>query len=510
MWMMGHSKTLGAAEYPKPVTLERYCSTNLSGATSGDCEWLVFRRVSTAALHAGQLTLDQTRWGILSPVLIMSTRKNTATALARVFLAGELETDQMVERASRLLGKRWRWLRPLAQRIVTAFHGKVRPRAIALTQFILADPGFFRALDRHDVPLAHLLIDAPNMCPIAAAKAWQLPSICTVRELADWLKLSVSELDWFADQRLLEYKRNRGALRHYRYRPVAKRFGQIRLIEAPKPRLKEIQRQILSSILNNIPPHSAAHGFRRGHSIKTFAQPHADKEVVLKIDLCDFFPSISVARVQALFRALGYPECVADALAGLCCNATPQDVWDSDEFATLGDGVRRARRLYSNPHLPQGAPTSPPLANLCAYRLDCRLFALAQSAGAVYTRYADDLAFSGDTEFARVAKRFQTHVCATVMEEGFRVHHRKTRIMRRGVRQRIAGLVVNKHLNLARNDFDCLKAILTNCLRFGAQTQNRSGHADFRAHLQGRVAFVESINPRKGNKLRQLLEQVAW
>ncbi|WP_197530632.1 reverse transcriptase family protein [Bythopirellula polymerisocia] len=416
----------------------------------------------------------------------------------------------MVERASHLLAKRWRWLRPLARRVVAAYDGKPLPRSIALTKFILSDLGFSRALEKHEVHVVHPLINVPTMNPIAVANTWRLPSICTIKELADLLSITVSELNWFADLKLFEYKRNRGALRHYRYRPVTKRFGRIRLIEAPKPRLKVIQTLILSTILNNVPPHTAAHGFRRGRSIKTFAEPHTDKMAVLKIDLSDFFPSISIARVQSLFRALGYPELVADTLAGLCSNATPLDVWDSPKVDSPAKNIRQVRWLYANPHLPQGAPTSPTLANLCAYRLDCRLSALAESVGAVYTRYADDLAFSGDDSFARVAKRFQIHVCATAMEEGFRVHHRKTRIMRRGVRQRIAGLVVNKHLNLARNDIDRLKAILTNCIRFGAHTQNRSEQDDFRAHLYGRVAFVESINPRKGSKLRQLLEQVEW
>lgn len=310
--------------------------------------------------------------------------------------------------------------------------------------------------------------------------------------------------------KLFEYRRNRGSLRHYRYRPVAKRFGQVRLIEAPKPRLKEIQKRILSNLLNNVPPHGAAHGFRQGRSIRTFAEPHVDQDAVLKIDLCDFFPSISIARVQSLFRALGYPESVADALAGLCSNATPLDVWAGLGVQSPSCDLRQVPWLYAKPHLPQGAPTSPALANLCAYRLDCRLSALAKSAGGAYTRYADDLAFSGDDGFAGVAQRFQVHVCATVMEEGFRVHHRKTRIMRRGIRQRIAGLVVNQRLNLARNDIDRLKAILTNCIRYGADTQNRGQQDDFRAHLEGRVAFVESINPQKGSKLRTLLEQVVW
>jgi len=142
--------------------------------------------------------------------------------------------------------------------------------------------------------------------------------------------------------------------------------------------------------------------------------------------------------------------------------------------------------------------------------MDCRLSGLASSAGAIYTRYADDLAFSGDRDFDRVVGRFQLHVCAIVMEEGFAVNHRKTRIMRRGVRQRLAGVVVNQHLNVIRADYDCLKATLTNCIRQGAHTQNRTNCQDFRAHLLGRIAFVEMLNPQRGARLRALFDRITW
>lgn len=166
--------------------------------------------------------------------------------------------------------------------------------------------------------------------------------------------------------------------------------------------------------------------------------------------------------------------------------------------------------LYARPHLPQGAPTSPALANICSFHLDCRLAGLAKSAGAIYSRYADDLAFSGGEDFVRNAERFSIHVAAILREEGFRVHHRKTRVMRQSVRQHLAGLVANQRLNIRRGDFDRLKAILTNCVRFGAESQNREAHPQFRSHLQGRVAFMENVNPTKGKRLRAIFERIRW
>ena len=138
------------------------------------------------------------------------------------------------------------------------------------------------------------------------------------------------------------------------------------------------------------------------------------------------------------------------------------------------------------------------------------MLGLAESAGARYTRYADDVAFSGGDDFDRCVERCTAHAAAILAEEGFAVHHRKTRIMRQGVRQHLAGLVANERLNVPRDDFDRLKAILTNCLRRGPASQNREGHADFRTHLEGRVGYVESVNPAKGEWLRAILQQVSW
>jgi hypothetical protein len=434
----------------------------------------------------------------------------TARALAAAFLAGAFEVDELVSRAGRLLGRRPRCLRPLARRVCDAFAGRPLPLQAELTRFILSDRRFWRAFEPQELCLSHSLVGLPAMRPVAPAASWTVPAICSPGALAEWLGLTIGQLEWFADVRTLEYKRNTGRLRHYTYRVLAKRFGQVRLVEAPKPRLKEIQRRILAEILDHVPLHDAAHGFRRGRSIKTFAAPHVGRQVVLRIDLQDFFPLIRAARVRAVFRAIGYPERVAALLAGLCTNASPLDVWEDQSLEWLGSQVRDARWRYAQPHLPQGAPTSPALANLCSYRLDCRLTGLARSAHAVYTRYADDLAFSGDGDFARAVKRFGRHVCATVLEEGFTPHFHKTRVMKAGVRQRLAGLVINQRLNIARADYDRLKAILTNCVRLGPESQNRAGHDAFGSHLDGRISFVEMVNPERGRRLRELFDAVRW
>jgi hypothetical protein len=265
---------------------------------------------------------------------------------------------------------------------------------------------------------------------------WPVPSLPTSAQLAEWLGLTISELDWFADCQG-RLSKAPAKLQHYTYRWLSKRTGKARLLEMPKQRLKAIQRRILHEILDHIPPHDPAHGFRRGRSIATFVAGHTGQPIVLRIDLRDFFPSIRASRVHALFFKAGYPRPVARLLTGLCTTMA------SCEVAPPSD-------VYRTPHLPQGAPTSPALANLCAYRLDCRLAGLARKVGARYTRYADDLAFSGGEELECCARRFQVGVCRIALEEGFQVHTQKSRFMRQSVRQQLAGIVVNACPNVQR------------------------------------------------------------
>jgi hypothetical protein len=436
------------------------------------------------------------------------------SALARSILAGEAAADDLAGRLRRTLGARWRWIGTLAQRYVDAFASHPQPTRARVVQFLKADEGLRRAARRYKdkLRIGDWLTEQAGMQPVDAARAWAVPRIETVGGLAAWLGVSAGELEWFADLKRLG-ARARAAdapIGHYHYRELAKKSGTIRLIEAPKPKLKEIQRIVLAEVLERVPPHAAAHGFVKGRSIKTFAAPHVGRRVVLRMDLRDFFPSISGARVQAFFRTAGYPDAVAGRLGGICTNAAPRGLWKKLGAGLDPLGLAEARSLYAQRHLPQGAPTSPALANLCAWRVDCRLAGLALAAGAQYTRYADDLAFSGDEAFERCGSRFATQAAAILLEEGFQVNHRKTRIMRPGVRQYLAGLVTNDHLNVVRADFDRLKAILTNCVRHGPESQNREGHAAFRSHLDGRIGFVEMVNPARGARLRRIFEQISW
>lgn len=298
-----------------------------------------------------------------------------------------------------------------------------------------------------------------------------LPELATPGDLAAWLGITIPELEWYADLRGM-IGASDGALCHYHCKWIPKRHGDYRMIESPKPRLSAIQTKILREILDFVPTHQAAHGFRRGRSCLTYAAPHVGKLVVLRMDLRNFFGSISFGRVSALFKTLGYPEETARYLAGLCTNRLPIRASLKSPGADSGFVLPwLERRKLNEPHLPQGAPTSPALANLCALHLDFRLTALASKVNADYTRYADDLAFSGNEPVRRKIERLSTLVAAIALAQGFEVNFRKTRTMHRSDRQILTGIVVNERINLQRHEYDRLKAILHNCLRFDPDSQ---------------------------------------
>ena len=442
----------------------------------------------------------------------MADLHSLARGLAEAFLAGEWQPSALADRGAEALGHRYRWLGRLGKHVVRAFDAP--PDAELLARFLAADRGLKGENRREPLLLRKVVFSEPRMAPAPGApERWEPPSLPTEQDLASWLGAPLADLHWLADVSGRLARGAAGPLQHYSLRWTKKRSGAHRLLEAPKSRLKAIQRRVLHGILDRVPGHDASHGFRRGRGVLGYVAPHVAQHAVLHLDLREFFASVSRARVRAIFHTLGYPPPVARLLAGLCTTRVPLAEWARAPRPGTADEARarwRAGRFYRAPHLPQGAPTSPALANLSAFRLYLRLAGAAGAVGASYTRYADDLALSGGPDFARRAAAL-TRLCARVArEEGFVLHDGKARLMARSARQRLTGVVVNVRPNVARADYDRLKAILHNCITRGPESQNREGHADFRAHLTGRVAWVESVNPAKGKKLRARLEAIRW
>ena len=329
-----------------------------------------------------------------------------------------------------------------------------------------------------------------------------VPAFQTPEELAEWLKIPLGQLAWLVN-RFDEHQRPEDLKKsHYHYQWKAKRAGGERLLEIPKPKLRAVQSRILREILDKVPAHASAHGFVKDKSIRTNAVPHVGKRVVVKFDLENFYPSVSFSRVVAIYRSLGYSREAASWLGRLTTSTLPRSIYDMPDKGKWGPYLVR--------HLPQGVSTSPALANLSAFALDLRLSGLARKFEARYTRYADDLTFSGSERFLKSLAVFLPLVQQIIRHEKFRVNLDKRRILRSNQRQSVAGVVVNEKPNVRRRDYDALKATLVNCIRLGPASQNHSAHPDFLNHLLGRIAHVKHLHPTRGLKLSQLFEQIDW
>ncbi len=327
-----------------------------------------------------------------------------------------------------------------------------------------------------------------------------MPPLGSAEDLAKALGLSVSKLRGFA------FHRDVDTGSHYVTWRIPKRTGGERTITSPKPELKEAQRWVLSNVVERLPVHGAAHGFVAGRSILTNALAHQGADVVVKVDLKDFFPSVTWRRVKGLLRKGGLPENTSTLLALMSTEAPRELLSFRGKTLHVAKGPRA---------LPQGAPTSPGITNALCLRLDKRLSALSRKLGFTYTRYADDLTFSWTKAKAPKARRAQgapvavllARVKDVVEAEGFTVHPDKTRVARKGSRQRVTGLVVNEAKDgtpaarVPRDVVRRLRAAIHNRLK---GKPGRDGES--LEQLKGMAAFIHMTDPVKG---RMYLEQLA-
>lgn len=319
-----------------------------------------------------------------------------------------------------------------------------------------------------------------------------LPNWATPAEVANGLGLDIPTLRWLA------FHSDAATQTHYTQFAVPKKSGGLRTLAAPKPKLAAAQRIVLDEIVSKLPVHDdATHGFVAGRSTITAAQPHVGAEVVLNVDLRDFFPTITFPRVRGLLQSIGYSPAAATILALLCTESPRRTVSYDGETLHVAAGPRA---------LPQGACTSPGLSNAICAELDDRLWRYAQTCGWSYTRYADDLTLSGPASVP-VAKvlAFVRHL---VEGQGFALNPKKTRVLRRSTRQSVTGVVVNEKLSAPRELRRRLRAILHNAQTHGLESQNTIGHDNFAAWVAGQIAYVAMINPEQAAPLREAFERL--
>ena len=245
--------------------------------------------------------------------------------------------------------------------------------------------------------------------------------------------------------------------------PLKTRRRRPRWIEAPMPFLKLVQRRLLDRLLYEVPPHSAAHGFYPELSIVTNAQTHVRSDWVISFDLKDFFPTTDVEKVRQVL---------------------------SKYYALEGDTLDTILRLTCRGgSLPQGAPTSPHLANLAFFDGDELLTELASKYNLSYTRYADDMTFSGN----ELPAEFDDQVRQIVHLAGYRLAGEKTKRMGRHQCQKVTGLVVNEGVRLPRNQRRRLRAIRRDIETKGIESALARGGFDSFCELKGHLAFERMV-----------------
>lgn len=267
---------------------------------------------------------------------------------------------------------------------------------------------------------------------------------------------------------------------------ISKKSGGKRKISMPNKELLIIQKKIQENILNYVPIHKNAYGFVKGKSIKENAERHLNKEKILNIDLKDFFPSIHSGRVFYIFKNL--------------CNYDNNVSYCLTKLTT-----------YRN-NIPQGAPTSPIISNIVAYMLDIRLSNIADKFKITYTRYADDITFSGKKE--NINDSLLKIVNNIVKDCGFNINEKKTRFASYAERQEVTGLIVNNNeIAIPNNYIREIRKEIYYVKKYGIKEHRKKvgfRNQYYKDHLLGKILFVKQINNAKGEKLLRDFSTIDW
>ena len=301
--------------------------------------------------------------------------------------------------------------------------------------------------------------------------------------------------------------------------PGEKRF---RVIAVPEPHLLRTQRWITCNILAAVRPHSASVAFSPNDSIRAAAELHCSAKWLIKLDVRNFFESISEINVYRVFRHLGYQPLIAFEMTRLCTRVGSPTSFRLAERWSSDLGRRPVIAAYQAAlmgHLPQGAPSSPMLANLAVREFDAKVTEIAATHGLTFNRYADDLIFSTPSrDFAR--KR-----CSTVIDEvyqamwgaGLSPNITKTVVSPPGARKIVLGLNVEAATpRLPREFKDRLRQHLHYLLRpdvgpiHHARAKGFVSTLGLKHHLQGLVSFARQIEPEYGRSCAESLAVVRW
>ena len=298
-------------------------------------------------------------------------------------------------------------------------------------------------------------------------------------------------------------------INHYKRFKLRKKKGGFRVIQTPTEELKYLQRWVLFNILEKQPSHNACKGFDKSASIKQNAEVHLQRPAILKMDFLRFFDSINEKQVYRIFRGLGYHGNVAVALAKICTIVPDENFCKS--FKKSEQHLLLNTQLHGLGILPQGAPTSPKISNLIGYAIDNRFMALASKHHCSYTRYADDLTFSGNLENLCVIKKIAPRI---IKDEKLFLNPAKTKLLKKGAPFFVTGLSVsNESVTIPRKRKIDIEHHLHHCLKNGVVNHLiHSGikNRNFKDWLFGNIAFVYSVEKELGEKYFNDFNKIQW
>lgn len=307
-----------------------------------------------------------------------------------------------------------------------------------------------------------------------------------------------------------------------RKRSGANAEPRYRTICVPTPSLMKVQRWIALNVLKHVPAHDASVAFSKGNKLFKAVAPHCSAKWLVKLDIRRFFESISEASVYRVFRSLGYEPLISFELARLCTLGGDEKMDRSDKWLNTGWNDTYVIDQYTQAwqgHLPQGAPTSPMLANLVCRALDERLSLIAESFDVRYTRYADDMTFSSlDSAFGRArAKDLISKTYEQLAIQSLEPNKAKTSVTPPGARKVVLGLLVEEGTpRLTREFKELLRQHLHYLLHadFGvvrhAGSRGFSSITGLRNHLQGLLAFAGQVEPAYAAREREKFLRVQW
>jgi RNA-directed DNA polymerase len=290
-----------------------------------------------------------------------------------------------------------------------------------------------------------------------------------------------------------------------------------RTICVPREPIMRVQRWIAQHILNEVDPHPTSFAFAPKRDLVGAAWRHTEAKWLVKMDVRHFFESIPESRVYWLFRTLGYVALLSFQMARLCTRLSHHRTIDPRNMAGRG-GKGLPYRRHPQGHLPQGAPTSPMLANLVMWPLDRRIEQLAQRAGWTYTRYADDLAFSRRDNSSRGAAMHLAKVIEhELVQFGLQNHREKTSITPPGARKLLLGVLVDSDRPTLtrgfRNNVEThLYALCSPKIGPGAHKATRgfASSIGMRRHIEGLIAFAHQVDRGYAAKLYAQFNAIDW